>query len=164
MNRHRSLPAPRQRQRGEQQLHTYESSIGELHDIVTTRSPIGVYIGATRRPPEKRCYEHEREGKTGLMYFAKTTNMKHAETRLITSATRPKYNQQQQSGMPETKGFVYVIVGTPQYYENDVNDLQEMMANMSVQQHTVYPVPFYPAQYYPNPKALYYFYASRFEY
>lgn len=68
----------------------------------------GQYAGITK-DPERRCGEHEREGYSGIMFYAKTENMKRAENKLFEQC--PCYrNRQRRSNAPAEAGFVYIIV------------------------------------------------------
>ena len=68
----------------------------------------GQYAGITK-DPDRRCDEHEREGYNGVMYYAKTRNMKIAEEKLLEQC--PCYrNRQRRSNAPAEEGFIYIIV------------------------------------------------------
>ena len=57
----------------------------------------------------RRAGEHEREGYSGTMYYAKTENMMKAEDRLLEYPG--DYNKDEWSGAKEKAGFIYVIRG-----------------------------------------------------
>lgn len=65
------------------------------------------YTGSTINV-KNRTRDHERNGRDGVLYYAKTTNMRKAEDRLLKSSEWPD-NRQKQSNQKEDKGYVYVI-------------------------------------------------------
>lgn len=65
------------------------------------------YTGSTINV-KNRTRDHERNGRDGVLYYAKTTNMRKAEDRLLKSSEWPD-NRQKQSNRKEDKGYVYVI-------------------------------------------------------
>ena len=67
----------------------------------------GDYTGTTI-DPARRHKEHQRDGHKGVMYFAKTQNMKKAENRLLKKCLCPG-NTQRTSNAPSRPGYVYLI-------------------------------------------------------
>ncbi len=76
------------------------------------------YTGATGRSPEKRAYEHSRNGYSGTMYYTSTSNMKRKENELI-DMCRTCNNKMRRSGMQQKPGYVYVIVDDSSYGYQD---------------------------------------------
>ena len=85
----------------------------QLEKIIVTESVIRV--GATKRPIQERAQEYERDGFSGIMFYADTTNMKYAENRLLELAKRhentARHNEHHYSNVGEENGYVYVIQG-----------------------------------------------------
>lgn len=76
-----------------------------------------LYTGATKRAPETRAKEHERDPEKPndfTMYVAKTANIKKAEQKLIDGAHgQPNnINKARKSGVPEIPGSVYVLAAS----------------------------------------------------
>ena len=91
-------------------MHLEESSIGDLKTRVRNRKP--QYVGATdnyiRREQQHRSNYPERY----KMYYAETTNMQHAENRLLQICAERegcRSNVQGTSNAAEARGFVYAI-------------------------------------------------------
>ena len=84
----------------------------QLEKIIVTESVIRV--GATKRPIQERAQEYERDGFSGIMFYADTTNMKYAENRLLKLAKEKGaaiHNEHKKSNVGEEEGFVYIIQG-----------------------------------------------------
>jgi len=85
----------------------------ELHKIVGEKGCI--YVGATVDPVEKRANEHQStNGYSGIMYWARTQNMKKAEDKLFDTADETgggRHNIQRASNAQEGPGYVYAIKG-----------------------------------------------------
>lgn len=69
----------------------------------------GIRAGSTNNP-NRRKGEYAREGYRGKMYYARTKNMKTAETKLL-SQHNFKHNQQVTSNQQPEEGYIYVIQG-----------------------------------------------------
>ena len=70
-----------------------------------------IYAGSTK-DPEERADQHERNGFSGTMYYAKTQNMRLAENRLLKSRKGDyRYNDHETSNQDEKPGYVYLIKG-----------------------------------------------------
>ena len=78
----------------------------ELNDIAQQNNSIRV--GGTTNP-DTRANQYERQGYSGIMYAAKTTNMQYAENRLLDHDTR--HNVHSNSNVGNDSGYVYVING-----------------------------------------------------
>ena len=86
-------------------------SQGHLSEIATQRGSIRV--GATS-DPGTRARVYANEGYAGIMFVAKTSNMRKAENRLLKAAFESgsgRHNQQTRSNAVAEPGFVYVISG-----------------------------------------------------
>lgn len=81
-------------------------SQAELNEIAQENNSIRV--GSTIDPCV-RANQYEREGYSGTMYVAKTTNMQYAENKLLEHDTR--HNVHSLSNASNDDGFVYVING-----------------------------------------------------
>ena len=83
-----------------------EVSQAELNEIAQQYNSIRV--GATK-DLDVRANQYEREGYSGIMYIAKTTNMQYAEDKLLEHDTR--HNIHKTSNVDNGSGYVYVING-----------------------------------------------------
>ena len=83
-----------------------EVTQAELNEIVQENNSIRV--GSTI-DPERRANEYERDGYSGIMYIAKTTNMQYAEDKLL--EYKPLHCIQSTSNAANEPGYVYVING-----------------------------------------------------
>ena len=70
--------------------------------------PGSVYVGSTVNP-QQRAQQHTSSGFSGQMYFAKTSNMKQAENKLLGNG--PRHNSHTSSNAAASPGYVYVING-----------------------------------------------------
>ena len=86
-----------------------EVSQADLNRIAQQNNSIRV--GSTKNPrtANSRANQYEREGYSGTMYMAKTTNRQYAEDRLLDYDTR--HNVQKLSNSKTEDGYVYVING-----------------------------------------------------
>lgn len=84
-----------------------EVSQGELTRIADERG--AVYVGSAK-DCHSRADGHEQKGFSGVMYAAKTSNMMHAEDKLLEYGHR--HNSHQWSGAQQSPGYVYAIKGT----------------------------------------------------
>ena len=66
------------------------------------------YVGATI-DPDRRYGEHKNDGKTGVISFASTENMKKAEKSLLDECQTCRSNIQHGSNAQEKEGYVYTI-------------------------------------------------------
>lgn len=82
--------------------------------------PNSSYTGSTINV-KSRTRDHERKGRNGELYYAKTTNMKKAEDRLLKSSEWPN-NRQKQSNRKDEKGFIYVIKDKKSSTEDNLCD------------------------------------------
>jgi hypothetical protein len=83
-----------------------QASQAELNEIAQEKGSIRV--GSTK-DPIRRAGEYEREGYSGTMYVAKTTNMKYAANKLL--KLNPRHNVYSSSNADEDDGYVYVLKG-----------------------------------------------------
>ena len=67
-----------------------------------------IRVGSTK-DPKNRGKEYEREGYSGTIYTAKTSNMKKSENKLLKA--NPRHNDHKKSNAAEESGFVYVLNG-----------------------------------------------------
>ena len=59
--------------------------------------------------PKKRAKNYQDDGYSGIMYYAKTSNMKKSENKLLRH--KPLHNKQKRSNVGQKRGFTYVING-----------------------------------------------------
>ncbi len=78
----------------------------DLNEIVEQNNSIRV--GSTK-DPNSRAKQYERDGYSGTMYVAKTSNMQQAENKLLDHNTR--HNDHKTSNQSDDAGYVYVING-----------------------------------------------------
>jgi hypothetical protein len=79
----------------------------ELHDIA---GEWGSIRGGGTQSPEERARGYERQGYSGTMFVAPTTNLMLAEDKLLQNNDF-RHNQHQQSNLGEEEGYIYVIQG-----------------------------------------------------
>ena len=80
--------------------------------LIDMRNEYGVIYAGSTKVPKERASQHERNGYSGTMYYAKTQNMRHAEKRLLDSKKGGyRYNDHQTSHQEEEPGYVYLIKG-----------------------------------------------------
>ena len=75
----------------------------ELQGIAA--QPGSIYVGSTE-DVERRKGQHERDGFSGKLYYARTANMKKAEDKLLKDLYRGKHNSHKRSNAEETDGCV----------------------------------------------------------
>lgn len=85
----------------------YEVSQKELKDIA---EGYGVIRAGATNDIKRRIGQYERDGYSGEVYFAKTTNMKYAENSLLHNYYF-RHNVHQSSNVSDEPGYVYVIKG-----------------------------------------------------
>lgn len=85
----------------------------KIHDMPDLYSHIDDWgagrTGSTRHITD-RCKQYYSEGFRGIMYYARTGNMRAQEDELL-SRGKWKHNPQLRSNAPEEEGYVYIIVG-----------------------------------------------------
>ena len=81
-----------------------QEELGEYEQM-----PGAIYTGTTD-DPGPRAREHERNGYSGKMYYARTSNMKLKEDKMLERGEFP-HNKQEKSGQDEGEGYIYIIVG-----------------------------------------------------
>ena len=91
---------------------TVEVSQGQLHKMIEKEKGV-IRCGATANY-NNRANGYEREGYSGVLYYARTKNMMKAEDNLLKTGSNSGsciHNQQGQSNMQEKPGYVYVVKG-----------------------------------------------------
>lgn len=84
----------------------------DLHDMIENETHV-IRVGATT-DVDQRASQYEREGYSGIMYFARTENMKRAEDKLLEIAMENdsgKWNVHEKSNVGEGDGYIYAIKG-----------------------------------------------------
>ena len=90
-----------------------ETSQEDLHLLIQNERGV-IRVGGTERDPNMRADEYERLGFSGIMFYAKSTNIRLAEDKSLNLAKQfgaAIHNQQEYSNLPLIDGFVYVIQG-----------------------------------------------------
>ncbi len=69
-------------------------------------------VGGTKREPKLRAREYERQGYSGIMFYAKTSNIKFAENDLLELANKFEdgyNNKHRKSNLRSVPGYIYII-------------------------------------------------------
>ena len=87
-----------------------QTDMFEKAEELFAQGVIPARVGSTTRGPTARAAEYVADGYKGIMYVAKTDNIKKRENQLLEDHPG-EYNVQLRSGVQEEKGWVYMIIG-----------------------------------------------------